>query len=244
MCIRHRTGDSIKIQFPLKKQPLRKGDRQLRRCHRPATAVKLLQMLPVAPKTLLIRNWIRRFLIAWLLTPLLIMLCNVLALRIHYVLIMPIILVLAFWPAFLARAAIELAPRRGYVFLVLPALALTIAVVTLGTITAITVAAERYTGHSRPFIQQFLDGVPASAYTGIFVGIFTTGIWLIMPRDKPTPNFYHCAKCGYQLQGSLHSSRCPECGHALELGLDYPYLPHHLKALETLTHPTAEDADE
>jgi hypothetical protein len=46
--------------------------------------------------------------------------------------------------------------------------------------------------------------------------------FLAYPRPYATPKRYRCISCNYDIRESIPTGRCPECGHELILGVDFP----------------------
>jgi hypothetical protein len=46
--------------------------------------------------------------------------------------------------------------------------------------------------------------------------------FLAYPRPYANPKRCRCIRCDYDIRGSIDIGRCPECGHRLIPGVDYP----------------------
>jgi len=69
-------------------------------------------------------------------------------------------------------------------------------------------------------------------------------IFRLLPSKKKLGYFY-CIRCEYDLRGSLHSPRCPECGHLLEIGKDkdIPYTTDELRHLKIAAGDKMQEAE-
>jgi hypothetical protein len=61
--------------------------------------------------------------------------------------------------------------------------------------------------------------------------------FLTYPRPYARPKRCRCIRCDYDIRESIAAGRCPECGHVLIAGVDYPLPKAPAVASAPLPHP-------
>jgi hypothetical protein len=131
-------------------------------------------------------------------------------------------LVTFFWGMFLGRLSALVFPRRLHGLWLVPVL-----LVLVGMMGVVTLNCGLW--YRMGFGEVRLEDSLCSASIPMMVAVI---MWAVSPRMKAV-RYFSCVKCGYDIHATLVSPRCPECGHVLLIGEDYPYLPQHVEALES-----------
>lgn len=112
--------------------------------------------------------------------------------------------------------------RRGHIAWIFPAaLPFTATILYL----AFTAAEILPSGNALDFNPTHSPGrfhVPIALTVCPFAAAGVAFGFLANPRPYAKPKRYRCINCNYDIRQSLPSGRCPECGHALIAGVDFP----------------------
>jgi hypothetical protein len=118
------------------------------------------------------------------------------------------------WHTFLALGFAARFHRRFHALWIVPVLLIAFAAGTW-TLNA------TYLGPPLAFHFLEREAIWTTVYT-LPCAIVPVAFWLLWPRAPRIVTAPICSVCGYDLRGSAASDCCPECGKAIELGVDAP----------------------
>lgn len=141
-----------------------------------------------------------------------------------------VMVTLFLWAFVLSRGALAFVPKRRHGWWLIPSFLVALPLVVIAHVWLAMRAMGAWGMRVPPLDHTHIVGC---GIVGASLAVVVSVLWLWWPRPEPR-YYFRCSKCGYDVHGSLHAFRCPECGHVLVIGTDVPYLPRHLRALEEL----------